>query len=201
MTDYFALLGQERRPWLDSESLKTKFLELSGEAHPDRVHRLSEAERSVAQQRYVELNAAFNCLRNPKDRLRHLLQLETGAVPQDIKQVPAELIDDFMKVGQLCRETDSLLVEKERSSSPLLKVQLFQRSQDATDRIQLVLQQLKARRESLVEQLRALDAQWVNAKGTSQPDILQSLESIVHLFGFYDRWIAQLQERIARLSF
>jgi len=36
MTDYFALLDEPRRPWLDVSSLKQKFLARSSEVHPDR---------------------------------------------------------------------------------------------------------------------------------------------------------------------
>src|SRR5262245_34160130 len=48
MLDCFALLEQPRRPWLDSETLKNKFLDLSARVHPDRVHQASEAERKAA---------------------------------------------------------------------------------------------------------------------------------------------------------
>ena len=58
MTDYFALLNEPRRPWLDPEPLKDKFLALSATVHPDRVHNLGAAERAAAQERYTELNAA-----------------------------------------------------------------------------------------------------------------------------------------------
>ena len=57
MIDCFALLNEARRPWIDPELLKQKFLTLSAEAHPDRVHNASEPEKRAAQQRYTELNA------------------------------------------------------------------------------------------------------------------------------------------------
>ena len=82
MIDYFTLLNEPRRPWLDAELLKQKFLALSATVHPDRVHNLGEAERAAAQERYTELNTAYNCLREPKERLQHLLQLELGALPR-----------------------------------------------------------------------------------------------------------------------
>src|SRR5204862_2338470 len=76
MTDYFALLGEARRPWLDTEALKAKFLTLTANVHPDRVHKAIPAEKQTAHQLYTELNAAFNCLRGPKTRLLHLFELE-----------------------------------------------------------------------------------------------------------------------------
>ena len=88
MTDHFAVLGQPRRPWLDADLLKETFLTLSGAAHPDHVHNQGAPVRQQADSRYVELNAAYQCLRNPKARVEHLLQLESGAKPGDLRAIP-----------------------------------------------------------------------------------------------------------------
>ena len=84
MADYFALLDEPRRPWLDPEILKDKFHALAATVHPDRVHRASEPEKQEANQRYAELNAAYRCLREPTKRLRHLLELERGKKIEDV---------------------------------------------------------------------------------------------------------------------
>lgn len=63
MTDAFALLGEERRPWLDPEVLKQRFHEMSGPLHPDRHHGAPEGEREDAGKRYAELNAAYSVLK------------------------------------------------------------------------------------------------------------------------------------------
>src|SRR5947209_8387527 len=101
MLDYFALLNQPRRPWLDADLLQQTFLALSAEAHPDRVHNAEEANKSRAQHRFTELNAAYNCLREPKTRLRHLLELEAGAKPADMQAIPPQLMNAFLEVSQL----------------------------------------------------------------------------------------------------
>src|ERR1700756_1925347 len=119
MADYFMLLNEPRRPWIDPEELKQKFLALSSQVHPDRVHGAPEAERLAASRRYAEINSAYNCLREPKDRLRHLLELELGAKPVDIQRVPEEVMNTFFEVGQLCKEADRFLAERGKVSSPL----------------------------------------------------------------------------------
>jgi hypothetical protein len=48
MTDCFDLLGEPRRPWLDAEALKSRFLLLSAEAHPDRVHGGTDEAKAAA---------------------------------------------------------------------------------------------------------------------------------------------------------
>jgi len=79
MTDCFELLQEPRRPWLDADALKARFLKLSAAAHPDRFHGGTESERAQANDRSAELNAAYNTLRETRDRLFHLLELERGA--------------------------------------------------------------------------------------------------------------------------
>src|SRR5271169_2956497 len=98
MTDNFALLSELRRPWLDTNALKQKFLALSASAHPDKIHSAGELEKSGAAKSFAELNAAYNCLAEPKSRLLHLLELELGAKPKEIQQIPAALADLFAEV-------------------------------------------------------------------------------------------------------
>ena len=144
MTDYFAALNEPRRPWLDAEALKKKFLSLSADAHPDRVHTLPPAEREAATRHYAELHAAYNCLRDAKQRLRHLLELERGIKPAEIQDIPESLMGFFMEVGRLCREVDSFLAEKAKVTSPLLQVEWFERGQDWTGKTQSMQKSIQA---------------------------------------------------------
>lgn len=202
MTNHFAALDELRRPWLDPDSLKQKFLTASAAVHPDRVHHLGEAERAAAQERYVALNAAYNCLHQPKLRLRHLLELELGALPPDIQQIPAELMDLSMAVGGLCRKADQLIAEQAGVTSPLLKVQYFERSQEQMDVLRQMQDDLTGRRNALLERLKQLDATWISDDSTAgRSQALRDLGSLYRLLAYLDRWIGQLQERVTRLSF
>ena len=204
ITDYFELLGEPRRPWLDPEALKQKFLSLSSQAHPDRFHAAPEAERQAAGRRYVELNAAWQCLREPKERLRHLLELQLGARPPDIQRVPPELTEPFFEVGRLCREASNFLAEKARASSPVVQAQMFGRGAEWTDRLQAMQQHLNRRREDLLAELKTMNAAWDAAAEPGAPRgelPLQRLEEIYRLLGYFGRWSEQLQERIVQLAF
>lgn len=199
MTDCFTLLEEAHRPWLDPDSLKQKFLALSAQVHPDRVHNSNETEKNAAHLRYMEINAAYNCLRDPKERLRHLLELERGSKPTDLQQIPPDLMNMFMEVSQLCRDTDAFLTEKAKVNSPLLKVQLFERSQAWTEKLTALQQILNRWHERLISELKASDAEWPSASNHTLT--LQHLEELYRLFSYFNRWTAQIQERIARLSF
>ena len=197
MIDFFALLAEPRRPWLDADSLKQKFLTLSAAVHPDRTHNAAAAEKLATNQRYTELNAAYNCLREPKDRLRHLLELELGKKPSDLTNVPDDLMDLFFEAGKTFRETDAFLAEKAKATSPLLQVALFERGQDWVEKLGGLRQKIAARRDSLLEELQAVDDAWE----TTAPKPLERLLEIWRLLSFYERWLAQIQERVVQLSF
>jgi len=204
MADYFALLNEPRRPWLDLEALKQKFISLSAGVHPDRVHNASPSEKENAQLRSTSLNDAYRCLRDPKDRLRHLLELELGAKPKDIQSIPPDLMDLFLEVSQLCRQTDAFLIEKRAAVSPLVQVQMFELGQDWTEKLMALQKRLNSRLEALETELKAIDASWAAAEKPEAPArnaTLHRLEEMHRLFSYFARWAGQLQERIVQLAF
>jgi curved DNA-binding protein CbpA len=197
MIDCFALLSEPRRPWLDPEALKQKFIALSAELHPDRVHQASEAERVAAQQRYTELNAAYNRLRDPKERLLHLLELELGARPKDIQRIPPDLISLFNELNQACREADALLTEKRTVNSALLKVQMFHRGQQLTDPLAALQRKITHECDALLVEIQRIDSAWDDA--ANRKAALGRLEEVYRLLSYFNRWTGQLQERIVQL--
>jgi curved DNA-binding protein CbpA len=230
MTDYFALLDEPRRPWIDPDRLKRKFLSLSARVHPDRVHTAPEAERLTAGASYSELNAAYNCLREPKDRLRHLLELESGAKPADVERIPAGTMDAFFEVAQLCRAADALLAEQAAVSSPLLKLRFFERTQELSAQLGALQGRINHHRDELLAELKTMNPAWEaepSAMATGASDTfsptggegrdegealsgqkcvesselpLERLEHIYRLLGYFARWSEQLQERTFQLS-
>jgi DnaJ-domain-containing protein 1 len=200
MTDYFALLNEPRRPWLEPELLKEKFLALSARFHPDRVHNLGEAERAAAQERYTELNAAYNSLREPKERLQHLLELELGALPKDVQRIPSDLMDLSLEVGKACREADAFLAEKAKVTSPLLQVTFFERGEEFADPLRRLRQRVNSLEDQLTGELQRIDAAW-QADAAGRKAMLPRLEELYRLFSYFARWNAQIQERVVRLSF
>lgn len=203
MGDYFALLGEARRPWLDPEVLKQKFLTLSATVHPDRVHTASESEKESANQRFAELNSAFNCLKEPKDRLRHLLELETGEKPKDLQEIPPDLANLFLEVAQLRQNASRFLAEKAKGDSPLLRVQFFERAQEWIEKLNDMQGRLKTHQEALLGKLRSADDRWQQTtSGTSKrQEFLKEFEELYRLLSFNTRWSLQLQEAVAQLAF
>ena len=202
MTDFFALLDEARRPWLDSDKLKTKFLSLSTQAHPDKSTAATAVERESANRHFIELNAAFNCLREPRERLRHLLDLELGERPKHVQEIPQGLMELFTEIAGLRREVNAFLEEVTRVQSPLLRVQMFERAQDWMDRLRDVQHRLGERQAALLQELQELDAEWerLGADPVRRRVMLQSVEQIHQQLSFYTRWNAQLKETTVQLS-
>jgi DnaJ-domain-containing protein 1 len=200
MTDNFALLNQPRRPWLDADSLKQKFLALSARLHPDRIHSASADDKIEATRKFTELNAAYNCLAEPKQRLLHLLELELGAKPKDIQTIPAALADLFAEVANTCREADGFLAEKNRVTSPLLQVMMFERGQGWVEKLNGLQKKLNALHGQLDGELKTLDGQWMQKEAALRLKILNKLEELYRLFSYFNRWNGQINERVVQLS-
>ena len=205
MTDHFALLNEPRRPWLDAEALKAKFLQFANEVHPDRFHNAPEREKFLAHQRYLELNAAYTCLREPKDRLLHLLELELGSRPKEVQIVPPGTMELFLEVGQICRNVDAFLAERAGVTAPMLRVPLFERARGWADKLIRVRERVIATRMELETELRTLNPVWEQAPAPGHADranalALGRLEQVHRVLSYVFRWQAQIQERLVQLS-
>ena len=177
---------------MDEEELKSKFFALSATVHPDRAHALPETDRTAAHERYTELNTAYNCLREPKERLRHLIELHTGRKPAQVQQVPQPLVDIFFQIGQACREADEFLKRKAAVTSPLLLAGLFEEGQTISERLTNLRQGLAGQQRQLLADLKNLNAEW-------EQDLAR-LETIQQTLSYLQRWQAQLQERFVQLA-
>jgi len=194
MTDYFALLNFPRTPWLDPAEVQKRFLEMSAAAHPDRVHNLGADETTVANARFAELNKAAAVLKDPKERLHHLLALEAGAAPATAQNIPNESIEFFGKIGQTCRSVDQFIAEKNRTTSPMLQAQMFAKGLDWSDAIADLQGRVAEVRAKADAELQQIGKNWPREKP------LDRIAGLAHLFAMIGRWEAQLQERFAALA-
>lgn len=189
MVDYFALLGEPRRPWLDPERIKETFHRLSRERHPDQA--------GGAQDAFADLNLAQETLRDPKLRLRHLLELEHPAIrPSGPATVPATLADDFAPIHELLQRIDAYLPRKAAASGALARALLAREETalriGARDR----LAGLDAKIASALTDLRSLDAGW-------EPNHHATAARLLDLYGrfaYLSRWAGQLRERLFHLE-
>jgi curved DNA-binding protein CbpA len=200
MADYFALLGLARLPWLDPGEVKKRFLQRSADLHPDRLHGAGAAQRTAAQERFIELNAACNCLSDTAARLQHLLELEGGGTPGDIQDIPPSLAPLLFRCGELCRRADAWLgANHDRVDSPMLKLERMREAMEQADQLENLRAELGRERERLEEVLRGMNR--CREEGLAAGPGLGELELRYREAAFLRRWSAQVQERSLRLSF
>ncbi len=205
MTDYFALLNFPRRPWLDAESLKQRFHERSAEVHPDRVPDASDEAKAESHRCFAGVNAAYECLREAKSRVRHLLELELGHAPDSVGSIPQGMTEWFTEVGAICREADAFLAKKEANDSPLLQAALMGEGMALNDKVTAVHGRLQAELAKVDAELQSLGQAWEaldgQPEGRAEKLPLARLEALGQRLGFWSKWSAQLAERSSRLMF
>ena len=189
MTDAFALLDEPRQPWLEVEALKTKFLTRSAATHPDKF--TDPTEKETAQTRFADLNSAHEILRDPKRRLQHLLTLERGHKPDEVHDILSATADLFQQVGQLLRDVDPFLVQREAETSPILKAQTYPEALDWLEKVNCLQQTLTQTLQHLDTQLQSLNENWTP----------ETLEPLFHQYSYLQKWQEQLNDRAMRLGF
>ena len=195
----FDQLQEVPRPWLDPDALKAKFLKLGAPLHPDRVHHLSEREKREATRRFTELNAAYLTLRNPRDRLNLLLELESGSKPGNIQKITTGIAGLFAEIGQLCRELDAHLAARNPAeTSPLLKAAALRAQHEWLARLHSLRFKVDARAASARMELQKLDAEWMSS--ADHKPLLERLEHMARLFSYIERWKQLLANRLIQLK-
>lgn len=189
MIDYFSLLQQPRRPWLNAEQLKEKYIRLTILMHPDRQTPQLPEEGPAPD--FANINNAFRILVDPKARLQHLLKLE--GIATDADSVPETLADVFLETGTLIQEIDLLISRTTANtlSKALRQPEIVEARKLAAD----LLDKLQGIYHSALEELQKLDQLW-----PSTHQIAPELSAVSAKLAYLTRWIAQLEERQFQLS-
>lgn len=191
--NHFDRFGLKPALWIDPETLKEKFLELSAEAHPDKLQIGNKAE---AEHSFRELNEAYNTLRNTRSRLLHILEISGQPKQEHVQNVPPVVLELFSVIAEATKRADRLVEEKKAANSPMLKVQLMDRVLSEIDSLQDLQSRLRAITTSIETELQ----NQTNLEVSSEADLKTARESSTAL-GFLERWNTQLQDRVAALTF
>ena len=188
MTDYFALLGQPRQPWLDPDELKQAFHTRSLESHPD-------TQPTAAGAEFTQLNEAYQVLQEPKRRLHHLLTLE-GAAPQaGANSIPPEIEALFPVVAELTQDANALLPKIAAATNPLTRSLIKPQLLQLQNRIGEALAKLEELQQDSTTRLQHLSTDW-----TATPEQLAELPPLYLRFSYLTRWTAELRSQQLQLS-
>jgi molecular chaperone HscB len=98
-SDYFQMLGLERRFALDPAELERRYLERSREVHPDRQASRPAGERAAAAGEAMQVNLAYRALKRALPRAEHLLQL-AGVRIGDNEPVRQDLLIEILELRE-----------------------------------------------------------------------------------------------------
>ena len=175
MTDYFALLGEARQPWLDPDTLKEKYFALARTRPAD-----------------AELNEAFRVLSEPKLRLHHLLTLE-GAELTAGRPVPSSVAELFWNTGTLLREIERWLLRNKVADSALARALLSGERASLEGKLEALEARLNRAYEAELTALRKIGV-------TDVPNEIGSLIRHYDLLSYLTRLRAQVAEKRFRLQ-
>ena len=107
-SDYYELLGLERKLVLSQDELQHRYYELSRQFHPDRFMRKSDTERQHALDASSALNDAYRTLKEPVRRAEYVLKQEGFDIgEQRSKDVPLELLEEVFELNMALEEVRS----------------------------------------------------------------------------------------------
>lgn len=102
--DHFTLLSIPPAFEIDLKALEAAYFTAQRQFHPDRFVGKPDAERLSATQRSVDVNQAYNVLKNPYKRAQYLLQMQGIAVGTEADTVkPTQ--DLLMEIMELREDT------------------------------------------------------------------------------------------------
>lgn len=191
--NYFESLELPLTPFLDEGILKKNYLRLSANAHPDRAKGFADETLLDASL----INEAFNQLSRMPSRLRHLLFLLTGEVPESLKRIPEAVGDRFMEVGEVLRQADALLGGKPgEDAGELSKVLFLKKSLPIKGRMEQLQTQLQQDESALLERLSVYESTWEQYVDSMPIEWIDALTLIYHEWTFLDKWRQQIRVRL-----
>jgi molecular chaperone HscB len=98
--DHFALLGLPRTYDLDAEKLRSAFLLLSRQVHPDYFAGKDSDANGLALRNSARLNRAYRTLKDSFDRAEYLLELAGGHSSSNDRSVAPELLAEVMEIRE-----------------------------------------------------------------------------------------------------
>lgn len=186
--DSFALLGLPRAATIDEPALHRAYTAHSRAAHPD--HGGNEAMAA-------QLNAAYETLRHPERRLKHLLDLAGPDEAKAWRTVPLDetMMRLFSQLGSAMESTAKFLERKHKSASALAKALLASEEMKYRETLEHLGFEIEARKQDMESGLPSLDA----AIAKQEPDAWKQLAAAQARLAYLAKWQAQVRERLLAL--
>ncbi|MDD5434025.1 MAG: Fe-S protein assembly co-chaperone HscB [Nitrospira sp.] len=189
--DFFTLLEVDRRPSVSLEKLKDVFLKLSELVHPDKYYSASAEAKEIAMQYSSLLNKAYATLKDPKDRLKYLISLETDKETPVSGKASAETMEFFIEASDICNEADAFI--KKGSKGEVEKKELHQSLLN-------VKKESQSKWGLVLKAIDAIDGEWVKAAPDERKPLVRRLIIISHELSYLSKLQSLVDEMIVALS-
>jgi len=173
---------------VDQVGLKAKFHALTTEHHPD----VSAANSPD----FAAVNIAFNTLREPRLRLRHLLELEAPELLRRNAPAPATVANLFLKMGAMTQTLDRFLAKRAGTKSTLGKATLIAEQLVLQEDLEEWLSVLEKEKASWLAKIPEMDAAWMRDRRAAFEPVAETAQALSYL----DKWSAQIREGLVKLQ-
>jgi len=138
MRSHFELFGLPPAFALEKERLEKAYRDIQSQVHPDRFAHAGDAERRASLQWTTRVNEAFQILKNPVARAKHLLELHGVDVAFETNTaMPPEFLMQQMELREALEEAtdkkNSRSLDRLRSDLRREKAALEKQIADAID--------------------------------------------------------------------
>ncbi len=132
MTDYFSLLNITQAFDIDLATLEAEYFKAQRQYHPDRFVGKPAGERNQALQKSMDINHAYETLKNPLTRAQHLLQLQGIIVGTDSDSIKPshELLTEIMELREQLAESKKIEQISELHKNSLLDISKYYANKD-----------------------------------------------------------------------
>ena len=187
--DAFERLGLVRSAALEEEQLQSAYAKASREAHPD--HGGSEAVAAA-------VNEAYETLRSPELRLRHLLEVAGPEEARSWRTVPLDegMMTIFGKLGAVLQKSNATLAKMGGASSALAKALLAKQ-------ILLVREELEEIGFAVADSTRTLEQKFAELDeriAAEDEGVWKDLAVLQAKFAYLGRWQKQIREALLQLT-
>jgi molecular chaperone HscB len=105
MQNHFDLFGLPPKYSVEEEALERSYRDIQSKVHPDRFAHAGDAERRASLQWTTRVNEAFQILKNPVKRAKHLLELHGVDVAFETNTaMPPEVLMQQMELRETLEE-------------------------------------------------------------------------------------------------
>ncbi|MEY4484722.1 MAG: hypothetical protein RL693_2174 [Verrucomicrobiota bacterium] len=188
IVDHFEVLSLSHRAALKEEVLHQAYADKSRIAHPD---------HGGSEQHATEVNAAYEALRSPETRLKHLLELSVPEQAKAWRTVPLDegMMQLFSQLGAALESSGKFLERKSKAQSALAKALLTNEEMRHRETLEAIGTAIAEYRAAMESELPTMDSELESASDVTW----RKLAAMQARFAYLGRWQTQIRERLLQL--